>query len=273
MYYTYAHFRKSETNGKPFYIGKGSKNRAWSTVSRTKHWHRTVAKHGLRVEICAEFEIEADAYQAECDLISEWIANGAKLTNLTAGGEGLSSPSPEVRARLSKAASDVWRDPARREVLLAARNREDAVRAKREGFMRALALPGAKERRSTACKAAKNTPESIAKREKLSADPAYRAKLSAGVKAAHLRPEVVARKSAASSRRWDDPAYRENFVRKMNEKTEKRWEEQGIPEIERAARRRKSANRLRLAAGGAPMTKKEASALGRAARRANSEKL
>lgn len=272
-FYTYLHFRADDPDKGPFYVGKGQASRAWSRSSRSKHWISIVKKHGLHVQICGEFESEADAYQNERDLIAYWRNNDAILINLTDGGEGLQNPSDEVRNKISEAAHRQWQDATRRDTLLKARRTDDARRAQSEGIRRAKANPEARERHKAACIAGKNTKEAIAKRRDLSESQEYRKKLGDGVKAAHQRPEVRANKSAASSRRWIDPSYKENFAAKMQEMVERRWVEQGVPEEERARRRRKAENRRRLLAGGAPMTKAEASAMGHAARKRASEQV
>ena len=266
-YYTYLHFRADCIEQGPFYVGKGQRSRAWSTKSRSLHWRRIVKKHGLHVEICADLMTEEEAYQHEIALIAEWRHKGVSLINLTDGGEGLKNPAHEVREKISCAAKSQWQDSSRRELLLAARRREDSRRAQSDGIRRALAKPEVREKLSVNGKAGKNTPEAIAKRKALCESVEYREKLSQGVKKAHERPEVRANKSAASSRRWESDEYKANFAAKMRELTEKRWEVQGIPEEERARRRRKAENRLRILSGAAPMTKAEASALGHAAKR------
>jgi hypothetical protein len=68
MYYTYLHRRESDN--KPFYIGKGLGKRAWAHRGRNDYWARTVAKHGLKVEIVAEWKTEEEAFEHEKFLIS-----------------------------------------------------------------------------------------------------------------------------------------------------------------------------------------------------------
>jgi hypothetical protein len=99
MHYTYLHRRASD--GMPFYIGKGSGRRAFSKVSRSQFWHSTAKKHGLSVEICAQWPTEEEAYQHERFLIECFEGMGFRLCNLTKGGDGLREPTPEVRARMS----------------------------------------------------------------------------------------------------------------------------------------------------------------------------
>ena len=87
-FYTYAHYRASETT--PFYIGKGSGKRAYSTSGRSEYWNRIVQKHGLRVEILAWWDLESDAFEHERFLIACFRGMGVDLCNLTDGGDGTS---------------------------------------------------------------------------------------------------------------------------------------------------------------------------------------
>lgn len=103
MYYTYLHRRASD--GKPFYIGKGFCRRAWSAQNRNQHWRRTTAKHGLKVDVLAQWKTEAEAFEHEKFLIWCFRDMGCNLVNMTDGGEGQSGwiPSQETRQRISAA--------------------------------------------------------------------------------------------------------------------------------------------------------------------------
>jgi hypothetical protein len=94
-HYVYVH-RKADTGG-IFYVGKGSiqgkdaYRRAHATKSRNRWWVRTVAKHGLIVEIVAHAIDDVSAQEIEKRLIGEYgradLGNGC-LVNLTDGGDG-----------------------------------------------------------------------------------------------------------------------------------------------------------------------------------------
>jgi hypothetical protein len=84
-YYTYAHF--TADTKKLFYIGKGSRRRAWQTASRNNFWKHTAAKHGYTVEILARWDTEEEAFEHEKFLIGCFQK---QLVNLTDGGEGTS---------------------------------------------------------------------------------------------------------------------------------------------------------------------------------------
>ena len=89
-FYVYIHRRV--TDGKPFYVGKGSGNRAWQFMGkqRNPYWHRVKNKHGVSVEIVFDNLTENEAFQCEKDTILEFNYFGYDLTNLTKGGEGSS---------------------------------------------------------------------------------------------------------------------------------------------------------------------------------------
>jgi len=86
-FYVYVHRRLSD--GLPFYVGKGSGNRAYATRNRSKHWENVVKKHGLSVEIVFDNLDEHTAFQVEKDTILEFRYFNYPLVNLTNGGEGI----------------------------------------------------------------------------------------------------------------------------------------------------------------------------------------
>jgi len=102
-YYVYAHFKHGDEI--PFYIGKGKDSRAYSKDGRSKWWHRTVSKHGLRVELLAEQLSESAAFAIEMDRIAAFgrrdLGQGP-LCNLTNGGEGAAGTimSDETKAKI-----------------------------------------------------------------------------------------------------------------------------------------------------------------------------
>lgn len=102
-FYTYAHYKAD--SGEIFYIGKGTKRRAYIPHSRSALWESVVEKHGFRVEIIERFDSEQEALDHEVFLIAKFRSLGADLCNITNGGEGVTSESwtPELRAMLSAA--------------------------------------------------------------------------------------------------------------------------------------------------------------------------
>jgi hypothetical protein len=103
MFYTYLHRRADDL--KPFYIGKGKDDRAYRKNHRNPHWHRTVAKHGLVVEILAKWPTEVEAFEHEKFLIKCFRECGHGLANMSDGGEGQSGwvPSAETREKIGLA--------------------------------------------------------------------------------------------------------------------------------------------------------------------------
>lgn len=85
-FYVYVHRRLSDN--KPFYVGKGKGNRAFSSFGRNSYWKNTKEKHGLSVEIVFDNLTEDESFQCEKDTILEFKYFGYPLTNLTDGGEG-----------------------------------------------------------------------------------------------------------------------------------------------------------------------------------------
>jgi hypothetical protein len=85
-FYVYLHLRGD--NGKPFYVGKGTKGRANDKGHRNRHWHNIVAKHGYTVEILFDGLDNKESGQVEIDVITELRYFGYELCNYTNGGEG-----------------------------------------------------------------------------------------------------------------------------------------------------------------------------------------
>jgi hypothetical protein len=99
-YYTYIH-RKADTN-EIFYVGKGKERRAWSTSKRNAHWHNIVQKHGVTVEIVANWRSSKEALDHEVFLIWCLRDMGIALCNMTRGGDGLCDPTQEVRDKIAE---------------------------------------------------------------------------------------------------------------------------------------------------------------------------
>ena len=85
-FYIYVHRKLSDN--KPFYVGKGSGNRAFDFSGRNKYWKRVKDKHGIKVEIVFDNLSEDEAFQCEIDTLLEFKYFGYELTNMTNGGEG-----------------------------------------------------------------------------------------------------------------------------------------------------------------------------------------
>ena len=87
MFYVYEHIR-NDTNA-VFYVGKGKDYRANARTDRNIHWQRVVNKAGgFSINFVAKNMDEELAYLCEQERIDQLKRLGAKLVNLTVGGEG-----------------------------------------------------------------------------------------------------------------------------------------------------------------------------------------
>lgn len=185
------------------YIGKTNNpdHRLLSHISaakakRTKHhtsnWIRSLLEKGEKpaLEIVMEVSDGEPWEPYEIRFISEFRAEGHRLTNSTAGGDGLRGLSAEAIAKRVEAAKATKADPEY------------------------------KARISAIQKEVQNSPEMRAARSKALkeswAKPEKREAWLEGMR----KPEAVKRRKAASARRYEDPQYREahsNRLKKLHE--------------------------------------------------------
>lgn len=98
IYYVYAHIRSSD--GKVFYIGKGSGRRIDSTQDRSDWWNRTVSKHGYTTRIIRSNMTECCAFSLEKALIFIHRKIGSPLVNICEGGQGKSTGKLSIETRI-----------------------------------------------------------------------------------------------------------------------------------------------------------------------------
>lgn len=114
--YVYIHNRLD--NGQPFYVGKGSGNRATSKKGRNQYWERIVKKVGFQSVILQSGLTHCQALNAEKFVIAA-LKKKYQLTNVTDGGDGgnglkgsdhplYGKPrSPETKAKISQSLQGV----------------------------------------------------------------------------------------------------------------------------------------------------------------------
>jgi hypothetical protein len=224
-----------------FYIGRASGGKHTPQTRFKKHLAeassgasnykcnkiRAIQRAGYQPILIELPDCEGDN-ELEMSLIASYRANGAPLTNATAGGEGVTDPSPAVRRKISEA---VRRANARPETKakIAATNATVQTKAKR----------------SAASIAYNSQPEVKVKRAKMMAkrheDPNYREMLRQGNVAnwadpdkrnkrikrmteAANRPEVKRAQSINIRSRWADSEYKT----RMQIAISRTWEDESI---------------------------------------------
>ena len=110
-FYVYLHLRESD--GKPFYVGKGCGKRAFNFSGRSQYWNRVSSKHGCTVKILFDNLTEDVAFELEKEIIHTLRNDGYKLCNLTDGGEGTSGiiVSEETRKKIGAIHKGVPKKP------------------------------------------------------------------------------------------------------------------------------------------------------------------
>lgn len=135
-YYVYMHYRSSDLA--PFYVGKGSGNRAYKTSQRSEYWNRVFHKHGLIVKIINEYDNEIDAFNFEKYLITKLRNEGIRLANISDGGEGCSGVKDSEETKLKKSLAMIgntnWKNAPLPPALRGSKN------ASFKGFVRATCI-------------------------------------------------------------------------------------------------------------------------------------
>lgn len=102
MFYVYQHLRLD--NNKPFYIGKGCKDRAWRKKRNNIGWNNIANKVGFKVEILKYFDDENQAIEYEHQLINTYREQKLELVNQTKYSSGGTkwSYTDEIKYKQSK---------------------------------------------------------------------------------------------------------------------------------------------------------------------------
>lgn len=181
IFYVYEHWRPDRDEC--FYVGEGHGARA-NTLgkSRNRH-HRAIQAKLSRMGMCVEVRlvreglVKDDARLLEIERIAFWRANGIAIVNMNAGGLGGTSPTAEVRAKMSRVHKGKTISAAHRA----------AITAKNTGKPRSRE---AIEKTTLANKGKKRTAEQIAKMKGPSPETA--AKISAAKKGKPASAKVLA---------------------------------------------------------------------------------
>lgn len=157
----------------------------------TARWIRRLLRDGLRPSLVILREVKAgERWQdVEREVIASAKSRGWRLTNSTAGGEGLDYINPEDEARYRanlKRAMDAY-------------NATPEGRARQRRMVEAALEPEALARRNAAIKEALSRPE-------------VKERLSRAASELNSRPEVKAAKSKAAKEVWRNPEMRTRFM-------------------------------------------------------------
>ena len=101
IWYVYVDFT---TEGRPFYVGKGTIRRVSSPRKDNRHWNAIVEKYGWYRETVIATKFEDAAFEFELKLIAEYDTFKGWGANHTAGGEGPTGAkrTAETKQRLSE---------------------------------------------------------------------------------------------------------------------------------------------------------------------------
>lgn len=214
---------------------------ARSPKNYNQRWISSLLRNGLSpsVRILCEVPPDIDWRDVEKSYIAHGRSSGLCLTNTSEGGEGVRITDPEVELRRIRKISATWADPkVRSKQSSFLRKRADPeFRAKVGATMREKWLdPDYSSKVSIAVKAAYSSDEARlaqSERSKIAhLNPITRAKRSASLKRAfalnydahreaileaNKRPDVKARRSAATKKRHLDPEFRAKIRKALSD--------------------------------------------------------
>ena len=121
-FYVYEHWRPDLDVC--FYVGKGTGRRCKIGRQRNSHHNNIVAKLN-NLGMCVEVRMyksglsEKEALQIEKERISFWRNAGVDLVNKTAGGDGMLSPTDNIRQKMSKSQQKRWENAEEKRKIVA----------------------------------------------------------------------------------------------------------------------------------------------------------
>jgi len=189
QFYTYLHCRP---DGTPFYVGKGFGGRAHNLTRRNPHHRNIIVKHGKENIWVFVFPCDSE-YQALSDevrQIAQLRREGYALCNQTDGGDGVSNPTAEVRAKIATGQKGKARSAEHSAKLAASNTGKIISLSHRENLSIA-------NKRRYESQEVRNKQSEIMKR--VCADPSERQ-----------------RKSSASRRMWENKDYREKKIAELS---------------------------------------------------------
>lgn len=202
-------------DGRPFYIGKGSRTRYANHLRLARNGGKSLRCKIIRrmlsngetvgFEIIQKCDSAEEAFALERELIAfygrEDLGTGI-LANHTDGGDGVSGHSEELRRKLSDLTRVAMTPQARAHLSEIAKKQ--------------MADPEHRAKRSVALRLAQNKPHTLAANRarglKQASDPAFSKRMSDAVKAYNSTPEAVAFRRAKTTALWADPAFREKIL-------------------------------------------------------------
>lgn len=176
VFYVYAH--RTVNDDVIFYVGKGKDDRAFHKRGRNKFWRNITNKHQYEVCFLHTNLTESEALDLEKIEIQKIKMNGARLANMTDGGEGLSGYVFSEESKKKCSDNNSMKIPENRKKV------SDALKL-------ALSTHEAKAKRSQIAKLVQSRPDVLEKKKNRKHSEETKRKMSAS--SAMKRPEVIAK--------------------------------------------------------------------------------
>ena len=214
-FYVYVDFR--EDDGRPFYVGKGSRARVKLEKKRNPLHTNIKNKHGMVRKILFETYSEQEAFQKEVELIQELkthIDFGEGGANFTLGGDGTTGYkwNEEQREEQREACKKKWENPEYREKFSEARKKLWENPEYREKIREKISEASKRMWKDSEYKKFKSESS-----KKLWENPEYREKTSEAIKKAWEDPDLKEKISEAIKQHHSDPEFRKKLGEKIRE--------------------------------------------------------